>query len=136
MNTTTLPNNFGRQASPIELELARSKIAREFRKRFDSATELLALGQVTVSEALDLIQLKTAEEYISRAQEEEKEKKLQVLLLTNIEGVDILLAEDLIDEFGSLEAISKATPDELGIVPGIDKNKAKKIVRELPKLMR
>lgn len=136
MNATTMPSNLASQVSPIERELVRLRIAQELRKRLDLAIELLALGQLTSSEALDLIQSKTAEEYITRVQEEEKERKLQILLLTNIEGIDILLAEDLIDEFGSLEAITKATPKELEMVPGIDKSKARLIVRELPKLVR
>jgi len=136
MNTTIMPRKLGPQANPIELELARLRIAQELRKRFDLATELLALGHLTVSEALDLIQSKTAEEHITRVQEEEKERKQQILLLSKIEGIDVLLAEDLIDEFGSQEAIAEATPKELEIVPGIDKSKAEEIVRELPKLMR
>jgi DNA integrity scanning protein DisA with diadenylate cyclase activity len=135
MNPNPIQSNLGSRVSPIELELARSKIARELRKRLNIASELLALGRVSISEALEMIQSKTAEEYMTRAQEEDKAKKQQLYLLTRIEGVDSLLAEDLLDEFGSLEAINKATPDELTIVPGIDIKKARKIARELPKII-
>jgi ERCC4-type nuclease len=133
MNSTLTPRNSGLQA--IDLELARLKMVREMRKRFDQATELLALGQITVSDALELIHSTTAEEYRNRIQEEERKKESQLLVLTKIKGIDTLLAEDLIDEFGSLQAIAQATPEELEIVPGITKPKAKKIVKELPKLM-
>ncbi len=133
MNTTPVPRNSGLQA--IDLELARLKMVQELRKRFDLATELLALGQVTVSDALEMIHTRTAEEYINRSQEEKREKKLQLLILTKIEGIDMPLAEDLIDEFGSLEAIARATSEELENVPGIDKNRAGEIVKEVSKLV-
>ena len=135
MNTITLPNNLNSQASPIEVEVARLKINQALRRRYELVAELLALGHLTPPEALALIQSKTAEKHIARIQQEEKEKKLRILLLTNIEGIDIPLAEDLLDEFGSLKAIASATPEELAIVPDIDKNKAKEIARRLPKLM-
>src|SRR5258708_14585473 len=133
MNTTTMPGNSDIQA--INLELARLKMAQELRKRFDLATELLALGQVSVSEALEMIQTKTAEEYINRSQEEKREKKLQLLILTKIEGIDMPLAEDLIDEFVSLDAIAQATSEEMENVPGIDKNRAEEIIKEVSKLV-
>ena len=133
MNSTSAPRNSGLQA--IDLELARLKMVREMRKRFDQAAELLALGQITVSDALGLIQSTTAEDYRNRIQEEERKKESQLLVLTKIKGIDTLLAEDLVDEFGSLQAIAQATPEELEIVPGINKTRAKEIVKELPKLM-
>jgi ERCC4-type nuclease len=133
MNSTSAPRNSGLQA--MNLEVARLKMVREMRKRFDQAAELLALGQITVSDALELIHSTTAEEYRNRIQAEERKKESQLLALTKIKGIDTLLAEDLIDEFGSLQAIAQATAEELEIVPGINKTRAKEIVKELPKLM-
>ncbi len=133
MNSTPAPRNSGLQA--IDLELARLKMVREMRKRFDQSAELLALGQITVSDALEWIHSATAVEHENSIQEEKRKKESQLLVLTKIEGIDTLLAEDLIDEFGSLQAIAQATPEELEIVPGINKTRAKEIVKELPKLM-
>ena len=131
MNSTPAQRN----PDAIDLELARLKIVQEMRKRFDYAAELLALGQITVPDALEWIRSATAVEHENRIQEEKRKKESQLLVLTKIKGIDTLLAEDLIDEFGSLQAIAQATPEELGIVPGINKTKAKEIVKELPKLM-
>jgi NAD-dependent DNA ligase len=133
MNSTPAPRHSSLQA--IDLELARLKLNREMRKRFDQAAELLALGQITVPDALEWILSTTAVEHENRLQEEERKKESQLLVLTKIEGIDTLLAEDLIDEFGSLQAIAQATPEKLEIVPGINKTRAKEIVKELPKLM-
>ena len=131
MNSTPAPRN----PDAIDLELARLKIVQEMRKRFDYAAELLALGQITVPDALEWIRSATAVEHEHRIQEEKRKKESQLLVLAKIKGIDMLLAEDLIDEFGSLQAIAQATPEELEIVPGINKTRAKEIVKELPKLM-
>ena len=131
MNSTPAPRN----PDATELELARLKIVLEMRKRFDHAAELLALGQITVPDALEWIHSVAATEHENRIREEKRKKESELLVLTKIKGIDTLLAEDLIDEFGSLQAIAQATPEELEIVPGINKTRAKEIVKELPKLM-
>ncbi len=133
MKTTRVSGNSDLQL--INEELARLEIALEHRKRLDWATELRALGQLSASDALASIFSSTAEEYINRSQEENRAKKLQLLLLTKIEGIDMSLAEDLIDEFGSLEAIAQAIPEEFENVPGIDKNRAEVIIKEVSKLI-
>ncbi len=130
---TAMSRNAGLQA--LKRESARLKMDRALRQRADLAAELLALDQITVSEALDMSFSRTAEEYLNRSETVKREKKLQLLILTTIEGIDMPLAEDLINEFGSLEAIAEATPEKLEIVPGIDKNKAEKIVKEVSKLV-
>src|SRR6266566_812973 len=109
MNSTPAQRN----PDAIDLELARLKIVQEMRKRFDYAAELLALGQITVPDALEWIRSATAVEHENRIQEEKRKKESQLLVLAKIKGIDTLLAEDLIDEFGSLQAIAQATPEEL-----------------------
>ena len=93
MKTTRASGNSDLQL--INQELARLDLALEHRKRLDWAIELRALGQKSVSDALASIFSRNAEEYINRSQEENRAKKLQLLLLTKIEGIDMSLAEDL-----------------------------------------
>ncbi len=54
----------------------------------------------------------------------------QRYILETIPGIGPHLAQTLLKQFGSLQAVFNATPDDLREVPGVGRNKAKKI-REL-----
>jgi ERCC4-type nuclease len=114
---------------------ARLAVARAFRKEFDLAAQLIAYGEMGVSEVIALIRAKTARATIASMQRRKTKRELDIRKLTKIKGIGKKTAEHLISEFGSLEAVAKATLEQLQTVPGIAEKRAKVIARGVPKLI-
>jgi len=100
------------------------------------AAQLMAYGEMGVSEAIALIREKTARATIASIQRRKTKRELDIGKLTKIKGIGKKTAERLISEFGSLEAIAKATLEQLQAVPGIGEKRAKVIARGVRKSIR
>ncbi len=129
------PKFSGPRANLVSRQWARLALVQEVRRSLDWATELLVHGRVNVPEALALIQLKTAEAARTHIQQRKRERELRIRMLTRIDGIGQALAERLISEFGSLEAIAEAMPEQLQVVDGIGEKRARVIAKEIRKLI-
>ncbi|MBC8492354.1 MAG: hypothetical protein H8D43_01110 [Chloroflexi bacterium] len=135
MYQSARPRFSGPKADLVSWQWARLALAQEIRKSLDWATQLLAHGQVSVSEALALVQLKTAEAARTHIQQRKRERESAIRMLIRIDSIGETLAERLISEFGSLEAMAEATPGQLQVVDGIGEKRARVIAKEIRKLI-
>ena len=64
-------------------------------------------------------------------QEEEIEPKNDFIKLKALKGIGDELAQILLERFGNLENIKKASVENLMLIPGIDKKRATSILNQL-----
>lgn len=108
---------------------------------FSRIPQLVAQGIIHPDEAVQYLNSVTASEIIEKRKSKESIKRLadinggdkaaQVELLGHIPGVTHEIAYDLMDQFQSLENISKASIEELDAVHGIGPKKALAILTSI-----
>lgn len=135
MRDTIRPRFSGPFAAQVSREWARIKLGQEIRKRLNWATELVASGQVDVREAVELIRLHTVRTATNGTRWRQMQRGFAIRRLEALDGIGDKLAERLIDRFGSLESIARATIEQLGAVPGVGEKRANIIVTHARELL-
>lgn len=112
---------------------ARVDTRRKLRHEFDDIVKLLTQGQIESQEAITLLRSQSAE--IGLLKRGDRERKYHIRLLSKLPDIGVKVAQKLLDEFGSLQAIVNATPEELQTVDGIGSKRAQTVSNELKKLV-
>lgn len=106
---------------------------RELRKGFDQVINLITLGILRPEEAMDYVRNKNSNVDVNRISVRKKEYQLK--LLQTIPGIGKSLAEVLLEEFGSLEAIADAKSEDIQMINGIAQAKARAIKENINGLL-
>lgn len=108
--------------------IARLDLRHRIMETFLSASRQLASGKIDLSEA-ESIALNSVSSSRSALKQRAEDRNNEIRRLRSIKGVGPVLAERLLDEFGSATAVARAPIDRIQVVQGIKRKTAEIISR-------
>lgn len=135
MTSATIPKFSGPHAQQAARRWAEWEVKLRVMNALEQAASSMLVERDASPNVVPLAQLNAIENTVQQVRQRQKDKLAKISLLTSIEGITYTLGKRLINEFGTNEAIAKATLEQLQMVEGVNLELAAVLKRELPNLI-